>query len=233
MFCLKIKFLFLILLFPLYIFSQAQSFKADSIKLVSSAFSELRGQMKRHNFKKLNWKKVLVDTLPVFFDSILKSKDQTIEPILIIPTKKDGNKIFVYTEQNGKKYFNGIYLKLVNDSGFCTGSIQTFSVMNKPIKQWQIKKDRTVLLQPDSVIFNDKKVEVPKPKIVQRMFFKDSANKPSIVALSAYYLLFNESLTDDNFLSGIYFFLHYNALLFDPFLGHMDKKFSKPNLEVN
>ena len=220
---MNLKYFILFMLIPFFGISQSSTYKDDSLKLVSSAFATLKTEMSKHDFKKLNMRQVVVDTLPDLFYSQLKLSKEDIKPILTIYSKKDSNKIMLYTEQNGVKYFNWVYLNLIIDSGYYTGNVQTFSIHNKPLKKWTIKRDKTIMPgKNDSVNFGNKKISGPLPNVVFTIKLTNSNKKSSsLPAFSAYYLLFNENLADDNPLSSIYFFLNYNALYYDVFLGHM------------
>jgi hypothetical protein len=225
----KAKFLTLVVFIPLYVFTQPYSYKEDSVYITSSAYKILQLQMSKQDFKRLDWKNVKVDTLPeAFIEQLYKVTQQKIKPILAIPAKEDSTKMLFYTEQKDKKYFNWVYLNLINDSGYRTGNIQILSVNNKLLKTWQIKKDRTVLLQTqDSIEVGDKKLPAPLPSIILRAEVADAGNNSSFVMLSAYYLLFNESLGDDDPLSSVYIALDYNALVLNELLGHMNSRVSK------
>lgn len=216
----------MILIMPLL--TNAQSYENDSVKLTSAAFKTLQQQMKKKDFKILDWMHVQIDTLPTAQYDQFNINPNEILPILKIPSIHDSCRFLLYTKQNQKEYFNWVKLSLVSDSGFCTGSIQTFSIKGKLLQEWKIKKDKTLQSSNDSFISDKAKKYERSPKVILRLYVNNSDT--SLTLLSAYYVLFNKNLEDDNPLSSVYIFLNYNALLYDHLFGHWDKKTSEQKL---
>jgi len=204
----------LLVFLPFILNAQTNTYKQDSSRLVTSAYKTLQAEMNNNDFKKLRWEKIMVDTLTNDLIALLKSKSIIIEPILKIPAKDDTGRFVLYTEHKDEKYYNWVLLTLSKDSIYYSGNIETYTVKNKLINNWKIKRNRVI--ESNGKSYENFPTD-SIPGVISIVTYTIDHSK--ILSFSINWLLFNGTLKQDDPLSQTFCFLNNNFIFFNPFFN--------------